>query len=100
MHQGLGQHGGGGGAVAGGVLRLGGHLLDQLGAEVLEGIIEFDLLGDRDAVIDDIGGSELLFKHHIATPGPDRDLDRFRQRIDTPLERVAGFIGKANQLGH
>jgi hypothetical protein len=35
-HDGLGQHGGGGGAVAGGVVGLGGHLAHHLRAHVLE----------------------------------------------------------------
>ena len=100
VHHGLGQDGGGGGAVAGGVLGFGGHLLHQLGTEVLKGILEFDFLGDGDAVIDDVGSAELFLDHHVAALRPDRDLHRFRQRIDAPFERIARFIGKANQLGH
>ena len=49
----LGQHGGGGGAVAGHVVGLGRDLLDQLGAEVLVRVGELDLLGDRHAVVGD-----------------------------------------------
>ena len=41
-----GEHGGGGGAVAGDVVGLLGDLLDQLGADLLVGVLELDLLGD------------------------------------------------------
>ena len=52
---GLGQHGGGGGAVTGDVGGLGGDFLDELGAHVLELVFEFDFLGDGDAVLGDEG---------------------------------------------
>src|SRR5690606_26107004 len=56
----LGQHGGGGGAVAGGVVGLGGDLLDQLGAEVLVGVLQLHLAGHGDAVVGDGRSAELL----------------------------------------
>ena len=40
----LGEHGGGGGAVTGDVVGLGGDLLGELGAEVLVRVLELDLL--------------------------------------------------------
>ena len=40
-----GQHGGGGGAVAGDVRGLRGDFVDQLGAHVLEAVFQFDFLG-------------------------------------------------------
>src|SRR5207302_13413 len=43
------QHGGGGGAVAGSVRRLGGDFAHHLCAHVLELVVELDLLGDGDA---------------------------------------------------
>jgi hypothetical protein len=43
----------GGGAVARDVGGLGGDLLDHLGAHVLVGVVELDLLGDGDAVLGD-----------------------------------------------
>ena len=54
---GLGQHGGGGGAVA--CLRTGfaGHLANHLGAHVLEVIGQLDFFGDRHAVLGDARGS-------------------------------------------
>jgi hypothetical protein len=47
LHDGLGQHGGGGGAVTGDVGGLGSDFLDHLRAHVLELVLEFDLLGHR-----------------------------------------------------
>ena len=52
---GLGQHGGGGGAVAGDVGGLGGDLLHHLRAHVGQLVLELDLLGDGDAVLGDRG---------------------------------------------
>ena len=65
-HERLGQHGGGGGAVTGDVVGLGGDLLHQLGAHVLERVLELDLPGDGDAVVGDGGGAELLLEDHVA----------------------------------
>ena len=45
-----GQHGGRGGAVAGNVGGLRGDLVDQLGAHILEAVVQLHLLADRDAV--------------------------------------------------
>ena len=82
----LGQHGGGGGAVTGDVVGLGGHLLHELGAHVLEGVVELDLTGDRHAVVGDGGGAELLVEHHVAALGAERDLDRVGELVDAGLE--------------
>src|SRR5699024_4087444 len=57
LDQGLGEDGGGGGAVARDVVGLLGDLHHQLGADLLVGIVEFDLLGDRHAVVGDGGGA-------------------------------------------
>src|SRR5215213_7806928 len=45
----LGEHRRGGGAVAGDVVRRGGHLAHQLRALVLEDVLDLDLASDRDA---------------------------------------------------
>ena len=66
---GKGQQGGGGGAVAGHVVGLGGDLLDQLRAHVLKGIVQLNLLGDGHAVVGDEGSAELLVQHHVAALG-------------------------------
>ena len=96
----LGQHGGGGGAVAGDVVGLGGDLLHELGAHVLEGVVELDLTGDRHAVVGDRRGAELLLEDHVAAPRPERDLDRVGQLVDARLEAAAGFLVELQDLRH
>ncbi len=69
MNDGLGQHGGGGCAVAGDVIGLGGGFLQQLGAHVLIGVFQFDFFGDGHAVVGDGGGAELLIQSYVASLG-------------------------------
>ena len=70
LHDRLGEHGGGGGAVAGRVVGLLGDLAHHLGAHVLELVLELDLLGDGDAVLGDAGSADRkstrLNSSHIA----------------------------------
>ncbi len=84
--QGLGQHGGGGGAVAGHIVGGHGDLFDELGAHVLEGVGEVDLLGDGDAVVGDGRCSPGLGQHDVAAPGAEGDLDGVGQLVDSCLE--------------
>ena len=77
---GLGQNGGGGGAVAGDVGSLAGDFAHHLRAHVLQRILEFDFLGDRDAVLGNGGGAEFLLQDHVAALGAERDLHCVRQR--------------------
>ena len=100
MDQGLGEHGGGGGAIASFVFGFACHLLDQLGANVFERILQFDFLGNGHAIVDDVGGPKLLLEHHVAALGPDGDLDRIRQGVDAAFQGCAGGIREADQLGH
>ena len=95
----LGQHGGGGGAVAGDVVGLGGGFLEQLGAHVLERVFELDLLGDGHAVVGDRRRAELLVEHHVAALGAERDLDGVGQRVDAALERAARVLAVLELLG-
>ena len=67
---GLSEHGGGGGAVAGSVVGLGSDFLHQLGADVLVRVCEFDFLGDGDAVLGDGGRAEFLVNDDVAALGP------------------------------
>src|SRR5690606_31290774 len=53
VDDGLGKYGGGGGAVSGGVVSLGGDVFDQLGAHVLELVFQFDFPGPGHAVLGD-----------------------------------------------
>ena len=66
VHDRLGQHGGGGGAVAGDVVGLGRGFLEKLRAHVLERIVELDVLGDGDAVVGDGRRAVLLVEGDVA----------------------------------
>jgi hypothetical protein len=96
----LGQHGGGGGAVTRDVVGLGGDLLHELGAHVLEGVLQLDLTSDGDAVVGDRGGTELLVEHHVAALRAERDLDGVGQGVHAGLEGATGVLVELQDLGH
>ena len=60
------QHGGRGGAVAGLLVGVVGHVLHQLGAHVLELVLELHGLGHRHAVLGDLGGAPGALDDHVA----------------------------------
>ena len=71
---GLRQHGGGGGAVAGDVGSLRRDFADHLRAHVFERVLQFDFLCHGHAVLGDDRRAELLFDHGVAALGAERDL--------------------------
>jgi hypothetical protein len=81
----LGEHGRGGGAVAGDVVGLGGDFAHHLGAHVLELVLELDLLGDGDAVLGDARGAEGLVDDDVAALGAERDLDGVGEDVDASI---------------
>jgi hypothetical protein len=87
----LGQDRRRGGAVAGDVVRLRGGFLHELHAEVLVGILELDLLGDGDAVVDDRRPAPTFVEHRAATARPERRLHgsrELRHAGEQPLLRL------------
>jgi hypothetical protein len=96
----VGQHRGGGGAVTGGVVGLAGGLADQGDAGVLDVVFELNLFGDRDAIIDDLGGAELLLQHHVAALGTQGDSNGLSQNVDTSFESSASVLVVNNALSH
>ena len=100
VHHRLGEHRGGGGAVTGDVVGLGGDFLHQLGAHVLEGIVELDFLRDGHAVVGDGRGAELLVEDDVAALRPERDLDRVGQLVDAGLEGAARLFVELQLLCH
>ncbi len=99
-HHRPGEDGGGGGAVAGDVVGLLGDLLDQLGADLLVGVLELDLLGDGDAVVGDGGGAPLLLEDHVAALRAEGDPDRVGELVHARLEAAPGLLIELNGLGH
>ena len=97
---GLGEHGGRGGPVAGEIGGLGGHLLDHLGPHVLVGIRELDLLGHGHAVLRDGRAAELLGEHDVAAFRAERHLDGVGDDVDAAQERRAAFFIEQELLCH
>ncbi len=101
LDHGASQDGGGGGAVAGDVVRLGGDFLGELSAHVLPRVVEFDLLRDRHTVVRDRGGSPLLVEHDVLALGAERDGDRVGELVDAGLQAAARILAELQQLrGH
>ena len=61
----MGQNSSGGGAIAGDVVCLGGNFANHLRAHVLELVLEFDVLGDGDAVLGDARCAKRLLEDHV-----------------------------------
>ena len=96
----LGEHGRRGGSVTGDVGCLGGDFLDELGAHVLVGIVELDLLGHRDTVLGDGRGTELLVEDDVATGGPRVALTARASLSRTARERLAGVFVELKLFSH
>ena len=96
----LGQHGGGGGAVARDVVGLLGDFLDQLSADLLVRVLQLDLLGDGNPIVGDRGGAPLLLQDDVAALGAQRHLYRVGEGVEAPLEAAAGLFVIRNCLGH
>jgi hypothetical protein len=96
----LGEHRGGGGAVARHVARLAGDLADHPGPHVLVDILEVDLLGDGDAVLGDRRRAEALLEDDVAALGTERHLDRAGELGHAAAHRLTGFLIEYHHLGH
>ena len=82
----LGQQGRRRGAVAGDVVGRRGDLADELGALVLEDVLDLDLAGDGDAVVGDRRRAELFVEHDVAAFRAEGDLDRVGDGVDAGLQ--------------
>src|SRR5581483_485136 len=83
---GLGEHRRSRRAVAGNVVRRRRDLADELGALVLEDVLDLDLASNRDAVVRDRRRAELLVEHDVAALRAKGDLDRVREDVHAALE--------------
>eukprot|EP00968_Pinguiococcus_pyrenoidosus_P016418 scaffold1590_cov239-Pinguiococcus_pyrenoidosus.AAC.10 len=90
----------GGGAVAGVVVRLGGHFLHEAGADVHLRIGELDVAGDGHAVVDDLRRAVVALQDHVATLGAQGDLDRVGHAVDALHELGARVLPEAHFLRH
>src|SRR6202035_783771 len=93
-HNGCGQHGRGGGAVAGRICRLRGDFAHHLGAHVLELVLKLDFLGDGDAVLGDAGCAERLVEHDVAALRTECHLYRVVENFDAAEHAIAGLDAK------
>ena len=94
------QHGSSGGAVAGIVAGLRGHALHELCASVLEAVFEFDFLGYGDTVLGNLGSTEFLLNHYVASLRAEGHLYCVGQLVDTLLEEVASLNIEFNVFCH
>jgi len=99
LDDGLRQHGGGGGAVAGLVIGAGSDFLHHLGAHVLELVFQFDFLGDRDTVLGDARGTERFLDDDVTAFRAERHLDSIREDVDAAQHTVAGIGIELDFLG-
>src|SRR3981081_475268 len=95
----MSEHGRRGGAVAGLIGGSRRNLAHHLGAHVLELVLEFDLLGDGDAVLGDAGSAERLVQHDVAALGAERHFHRLVENIDAAQHLVASVNRKSDFLG-
>ena len=84
----LGQHGRGGGAVAGDVVGLGGDLLGELGAEVLVRVLELDLTAMVTPSLVIVGAPHFLSMTTLRPRGPSVTLTASARCVDAALERA------------
>ena len=91
MHHGLCQDRRGGGAVAGHVVGLGSHFLDQLRAHVLKAVFQLDLLGDGHAVVGDGRAAVGLLKNNVPALRSQGHADDIRKLVNASLQCFSGF---------
>ena len=96
---GLGENGGGGGAVAGDVAGLAGDFPDELGAHVFVGVFELDFLGDRDAVLGDGGGAEFFVEDDVAARRAEGGLDGAGEFLDAAQEGLTRVLRRMELFG-
>ena len=94
----LGQQGRRRGAVTGDVVGRRGDLADELGALVLEDVLDLDLAGDGDAVVGDRRRAELFVEHDVTALRAEGDLDRVGNSVDAGLQGPPCFLAELQLL--
>jgi len=96
----VGKHGGGGRAVAGDLVGLLGDLAQHLRAHVLERALQFDLLGDADAVPRDHRRADRPVDDRVHSLGPQRAAYGPGQLAHAPSQCHAGCLVVQHHFGH
>ena len=96
VDDGLSQNGCSSGTVTGGIVRLGSHFLDHLGAHVLELVFQLDFARNRNTIFSDGRGTEGLVQHHVTAFRAQSHLDGISQDVYAFQHLDAGFVTKLN----
>src|SRR5690606_5505910 len=72
----------------------------QLGAEVLERVVELDLLRDRHTIVGDGGCAPLLVDDDVAAFGTKGHLHGVRERVDAAFESSPRVLVELQNLRH
>ena len=100
VHQGLGEHGCGGGTVASDVIGLLGDFLDQFGADALVRVVQVDFLGDGDTIVGDGRSAVGLVEDHVAALRTEGDLDGISELVEAREHSLTSFVVVCNDLCH
>src|SRR5690606_34384993 len=99
LDDGLSQHGGGGGAVAGVVRGLRSNVFNELSADVFELVFQFDFLGNRHAVFGDGRGAERALEHNVTALGAQGGFDSVGENIHATNDAHTRVIAEQDLLG-
>jgi hypothetical protein len=100
LDDGVGEHCGGGGAVAGDLIGLLRNLADDLGTHVLKGVLKLDLGRDADTVARNDGCADGHVDDGVAALGTQRRTHGTRERGYTAPESGASLVLKQHHLRH
>ena len=74
--------------------------IDQLGAHVLDAVLQLDFLRDGDTIIGDERGAVGLINQNVSTLRPQGDLHRVRQLVYASLQFSSGVFAIYQILSH
>merc|ERR1719162_1125159 len=90
----------GGGSISGNIVGPGRYALDELGAHVLEGILEIDGLGDRHTILGNFRCSIWLSNNGISALGSKSYLNSISQSVDSLKHGIASVDPKLDFFTH
>ena len=89
-----------GGTVTGDIIGLAGDFFHHLSTHIGIGALEFDFLGDADAVFGDLGGAEFLVENDVAAFGAQSGFDGLGEQGHAFEDAATGFIRKNKLFSH